>query len=118
MLPPFITEYGPVAGWAAGALTIAGILWKIARGVARTERAYPVMLEIAEQFRNNSGSTLKDAMDRTEKLAQDGVDVAGEARTAAEKSLAGVNKLVSEWGTFREELSKNKVARSAKNRPA
>lgn len=117
MLPPWINEYGPVVGWSGAALTIGGALWKIARGVARIERATPVILEISEQFRNNSGSTLKDAMDRTEKLSQDAVDVAREARTAAEKSQAGVNTLVSEWAGLREELSKSRSARKAKIRP-
>lgn len=71
----------------AGALISLGIilkfLLKLARLVSRAEARLPVLDEIARQFANNNGSTLKDQLDRIEqKLTTNGYAITQAQRTA------------------------------------
>lgn len=78
------------AEWVIGlstGLAAAGYLYsKIVRPLAKTlvkvEEATPVLASIAHEFRNNSGSTLKDHMDKARE------EVAGVAHNAAQTRTA------------------------------
>lgn len=52
----------------AAAITALGVIWKkglrpIIRAAQRTEEALPVILSIAEEFKANGGSSLRDSID-------------------------------------------------------
>lgn len=65
-----------VAGSLAGFGVIFKFLLKLARVVSTAEVRLPVLDEIARQFANNGGSTLKDQLDRIENtLTKNGHDV-------------------------------------------
>lgn len=51
---------------AAGFIAAVGAIWKVARFIFRVDRALPTLLNIAAQFENNGGSTIKDKLDRME----------------------------------------------------
>lgn len=62
-----------IAGALAGFGVIFRFLLKLARLVSTAEARLPVLDEIARQFANNGGSTLKDQLDRIErKLMENG----------------------------------------------
>ena len=49
--------------WLEGALAVAatlGLMWKTMRVVYKIEKALPTLLGIADEFRENGGSSLKD----------------------------------------------------------
>ena len=52
---------------AGGILTIFTFLiatWKLFRFIFKVDQALPILLSIAHEFQNNSGSTLKDKIDK------------------------------------------------------
>ncbi len=77
MIAPFVQVYGPWITVAAAACTIIGFLWRIVHRVGEVlttvrqlDEVAPVILEIAEEFKSDSGSTLKDKIDAIELMAQ------------------------------------------------
>lgn len=86
-----------------GILTFFGFVaatWKLFRFIFKVDRALPTLLNIAAQFENNGGSTLKDKIDtiaeRAEEVAQENriaVKIAEDSRTVANTNAAIVNEL-------------------------
>ncbi len=62
-----------LSGAAAAALWrwLIKPLWKGVRGVVYFSDATPVLMEIAEQFKPNAGTSLRDTVDRIERRQDD-----------------------------------------------
>lgn len=89
-----------VVGGALTIFTFIAATWKLFRFIFKVDRALPTLLNIAQQFENNSGSTLKDKIDqiadRTEEVAIENriaVKIAEDSRTVANTNAAIVNEL-------------------------
>lgn len=86
-----------------GILTFFGFVaatWKLFRFIFKVDRALPTLLNIASQFENNGGSTLKDKIDRIAERAEEvakenriAVKIAEDSRTVANTNAAIVNEL-------------------------
>lgn len=88
---------------AGGSLTMFAFIaatWKLFRFIFKVDRALPILLSIAHEFQNNSGSTLKDKIDKLdEKLEYQqtenrlAVRLAEDSRLVANTNAAIVNEL-------------------------
>jgi len=67
------------------ALRASQMITGVAKLVKDAERNGSVLAEIAEQFRSDSGSTLRDAINRIEHATKNAETTAVEAKTMAEK---------------------------------
>jgi hypothetical protein len=75
-----------VAGLAGGLLTLAtffGISWKMLRFIFRVDNALPTLLNIAQQFETNHGSTIKDKIDKIQLQGETAVAAAEIAKAVA-----------------------------------
>jgi hypothetical protein len=83
--------------WVIGAATLVtatSVLWSklfrpLARLIVMVEESAPVLKEIAAQFRTDSGSSLRDTIDRIELAA----DKAAAAALVLERKVETVRKL-------------------------
>lgn len=89
-----------VAGGILVVFTFLGVTWKLLRFIFKVDRALPTLLNIAYQFENNGGSTLKDKIDdiaeRAEEIAIENrlaVKIAEDSRLVANTNAAIVNEL-------------------------
>ena len=99
---------------AGGILTIFTFLaatWKLFRFIFKVDRALPTLLNIAHQFENNSGSTLKDKIDdivaQTEYLSNENrvaVRIAEDSRLIAETNAVIVNELTTTQSSDIQEM--------------
>ncbi len=76
-----------VTGTIVSTVAIAAGTWKLVRFLAKVNDLYPVVLEMAAEFRTNEGSSLKDQMNKLEVLANQGIEVATAAKQAAETAM-------------------------------
>lgn len=85
-----ISEFSGVLVAAAAVLVALGVVWrtgsKVAKAVYLLETHWPVLSNIAEQFKKNGGNSLKDQIDRIEKMAEDAKTKAVEAHKTASKA--------------------------------
>jgi chromosome segregation ATPase len=116
------STYADIAAFV-GAIVLAGSLWKlIGRGaegiVLFNKKVVPnvqymdllpilneiqsVLVEVAAQFRSDSGSTLKDTTNRLEKYAQENRQAAAEAKQAAIEARELGEQLKILLGTAKE----------------
>jgi hypothetical protein len=91
------------AGAAITVITFLVITWKGFTVIARIARLHPVIMEVAEQFKTDTGSSLKDQINRLEQMAKAGIEVAANAakasetmRTAAEHQSIAIEALRTE----------------------
>ena len=110
-----------VFGVVGGILTLFTFIaatWKLFRFIFKVDRALPTLLNIAAQFENNGGSTLKDKIDRIAERAEEvavenrvAVKIAEDSRTIANTNASIVNELSRVQG---EELTEIKEYLHAK----
>lgn len=100
------------AGGTLVLFTFIAATWKLFRFIFKVDRALPTLLNIAHQFENNNGSTLKDKIDRiaerNEEVATENritLRIAEDSRTVAKTNAAIVNELSRVQG---EELTEIK----------
>ena len=86
----------------AALITAAGVVWKFARFVFKVDRALPTLLNIAHQFENNGGSTIKDKIDSMHNKVEEletadriALRIAEDGRTIAKSNVAIVNELTA-----------------------
>lgn len=100
-----------IVGGLVTLFTFVAATWKLFRFIFKVDRALPTLLNIAAQFENNGGSTLKDKIDsiaeKAETLGTDliskaeelsaenriAVRIAEDGRTIANTNAAIVNEL-------------------------
>ncbi len=81
-----------IAAGLTGVLVIWRFVGKASKLITNVNEYGSVLLEIAKQFKSDSGSTLKDALNRIEKAADD----AKTSASKAQKTVEGLGKKIDD----------------------
>jgi uncharacterized protein YdcH (DUF465 family) len=106
-LPPTLEYIGIIAGiivgggaglagvWKATKATAAGIRWIVGFSDTLTQvnENLPTMLNIAAEFRKNGGSSLRDAIDRIEKKADEAKKAAAEVKELTQQQMGLLDEI-------------------------
>jgi hypothetical protein len=78
-----------------GAVLLARLLWRFFSKIVKLADLHPVIISMAEEFKSNGGSTLRDQMNRLEELATSAALAAKDAHDAVVEHAAMMERVLA-----------------------